>query len=122
MEKDSIIVIFDGECRFCRACVGWLKLKVQVSEFAYQDIDTTIYALTKEQCSKEVHIQLLGKMMAGAPAVSALLKARGNKISASLISGTGSLGHIGYRWVASHRNSWIIKSTTRILEKKLRDN
>lgn len=122
MAKDAIIVIYDGECGFCRACVGWLKLKVQVSEFAFQDIDTSIYGLTKEQCSKELHVQRLGKMMAGAPAVSALLKARGNKISANFISGSGWLGRLGYSWVASHRNSWIIKSTTKILEKKLRNS
>jgi predicted DCC family thiol-disulfide oxidoreductase YuxK len=113
-----ITVIYDGQCRFCRACLSWLEIKVEVTKLAYQEIDTTPFGLTKAQCSEQLHIENQGQMVAGAAAVATLLKARGNTKWANLIFRSGPLGRIGYRWVASHRNSWIIKSATKILEQK----
>jgi predicted DCC family thiol-disulfide oxidoreductase YuxK len=113
-----ITVIYDGQCRFCRACLSWLEIKVEVRKLAYQEIDTTPFGLTKAQCSEQLHIENQGQMVAGAAAVATLLKARGNTKWANLIFRSGPLGRIGYRWVASHRNSWIIKSATKILEQK----
>jgi len=113
-----ITVIYDGDCRFCLACLNWLEIKLNVTKLAYQDIDTTHFALTKQQCSEQVHIEIHGQVTGGAAAIATLLNARGNKISASLIFKSGPLARIGYHWVATHRNSWLIKITTRILEQK----
>lgn len=115
-----ITVIYDGQCRFCKACLGWLEIELEVTKLAYQEIDTTRFGLTKEQCSAQVYIEIHGQVIAGAAAVATLLNARGNKKLASLIFRSGPIARIGYRWVASHRNSWIIKSATQILERKSR--
>ncbi|MCX6448797.1 MAG: DCC1-like thiol-disulfide oxidoreductase family protein [Actinobacteria bacterium] len=115
-----ITVIYDGQCRFCRACLAWLEIKLEVTTLAYQEIDTTRFGLTKAQCSEQVHIENQGQVAAGAAAVATLLNARGNTKLANLIFWSGPLGRIGYRWVASHRNSWIIKSATNILERKIK--
>ena len=112
-----ITVIYDGDCRFCRACLSWFEKKLKVSKVAYQDIDTTMFGLTKEQCSSQVYVEIEGEVTAGALAVATLLKARGNSRFAGLIFRSGPVAGIGYRWVASHRNSWIIKIATKILEK-----
>jgi predicted DCC family thiol-disulfide oxidoreductase YuxK len=113
-----ITVIYDGQCRFCRACLAWLEIKLEVTTLAYQEIDTTRFGLTKAQCSEQVYIENQGQVAAGAAAVATLLKLRGNTKLAHLIFWSGPLGRIGYRWVASHRNSWIIKNATKILEQK----
>ena len=116
--KDSrVIVIFDGECRFCRACLIWLERKLSVKALAYQDIDPGIYGLTYEQCSKELHARIDNQASAGALAVSALLQVRGNHILASLIQHFPRLSGYGYRWVATHRSSLVIRSATKILER-----
>ena len=114
--KGLITVIYDGQCRFCRACLSWLEEKVKVEKFAYQDIDTTPFGLTKEECSKQVYVQHQDKISAGASAVAILLRLRGNKVLALLISRSGPLADIGYRWVADHRNSWAIRKLTQKLE------
>ena len=85
---------------------------------AYQEIDTTRFGLTNEQCSSQVYVEIQGEIFAGATAVAKLLDARGNKFFAQLIFGSGPLAHIGYRWVATHRNSWIIKGATQIIERR----
>jgi predicted DCC family thiol-disulfide oxidoreductase YuxK len=111
-----ITVIYDGQCRFCRACLSWLEEKVEVEKLAYQDIDTTRFGLSKEECSRQVYIQHHGQLSAGASAIAILLKVRGNRISAFLIRGSGPLAAMGYRWVAAHRNSWVIRKLTEKLE------
>jgi predicted DCC family thiol-disulfide oxidoreductase YuxK len=113
-----ITVIYDGQCRFCRACLDWLEEKVKVEKFAYQDTDTTRFGLSKEECSKQVYIQHHGQLSAGASAIAILLKVRGNRISAFLIRLSGPLAAMGYRWVAAHRNSLLIRVATKILERR----
>jgi len=113
-----ITVIYDGDCRFCLACLNWLEIKLKVTKLAYQDIDTTNFALTKQECSEQVHIEIHGQVIAGAAAVATLLKARGNKKMAFLIFRLGPLSQVGYHWVATHRSSWLIRIATKILERK----
>lgn len=116
-QEREIIVIFDGECRFCRACLIWVERKLRVSALAYQDIKPSDYGLTFEQCSKELHARIDNQTSAGALAVAGLLRARGNLILANLIRGLPRLSHYGYRWVASHRSSLLITLATKILER-----
>ncbi len=81
-------------------------------------MDTIRFGLTKEQCSVQVHIEIQGQVIAGAAAVATLLNERGNKKLASIIFRSGPFGRVGYRWVTTHRNSWLIKGATRLLERK----
>ena len=113
----ELIVIYDGHCRFCKASLYWLQKKLPVTVIAYQDAALSSYGLTSEQCAKEVHVVTQNQSYAGAAAVAFLLKSRGNSITSFLIRRSGRLGELGYRWVASHRDSLLVRLLTKILER-----
>jgi hypothetical protein len=56
-----------------------------------------------------------GAVLAGAPAIAFLLKARGNRSLSLLITASGVFGRWGYRWIATHRNSLIVNFAHRLL-------
>lgn len=85
----------------------------------FQSADLALFNLTREECAKEVIAILDGTTYRGAAAVAALLHARGNRLLATAISASGFLGRACYRWVASHRGSFLVKGLTKILEHKL---
>ena len=111
----TITVIFDGDCEFCRQSVTWIQRKLVVEALAFQTADLETFNLTKEQCAKQVYVITDSEVYGGADATRYLLKKRGNKVSAFLLGATGNIGRAGYRWVASHRDSWVIKVATRVL-------
>jgi hypothetical protein len=86
-----------------------------VKVLAFQTADLEPFNLTKEQCVKQVYVITDSDVYGGADAIKYLLKKRGNRVGATLLGATGNVGHAGYRWVASHRNSVLIKLATRIL-------
>ena len=110
-----ITVIFDGDCEFCRQSITWIQRKLVVDAIAFQTADLQPFDLTKEQCAKQVYVITNSEVYGGADAIRYLLKKRGNKVGAILLGATGNVGRAGYRWVASHRNSWVIKVATRVL-------
>ena len=111
----TITIIFDGDCEFCQQSVQWIQRKLVVEALAFQTADLETFNLTKEQCSKQVYVITDSEVYGGADAIRYLLKKRGNKVSAFLLGATGDIGRAGYRWVASHRDSWVIKVATRVL-------
>jgi predicted DCC family thiol-disulfide oxidoreductase YuxK len=111
----NAIVIFDGECEFCQQSLTWLQKKLVVDAMAFQRADLQPFKLTREQCAKQLYVITDSDTYAGADAVRYLLHLRGNKIAARLLGMSGNLGRTGYRWVASHRNTWPIKIATRVL-------
>ena len=115
----QIIVIYDGECRFCLASVKWLALKSEFKALPFQSADLALFNLTREECAKEVIAILNETTYRGAEAVAALLRARENRFLAALITASGFIGRAGYRWIASHRGSFLVKVLTKILERKL---
>ena len=112
-----MILIYDGQCRLCSACLIWLQRKCEVSAHAFQDTDVSKYGLTSEQCSKEVFVIDNGVIYAGAAAVAILLEKRGNRRMARIIRGSGILGKHGYHWAAGHRNSQAVRIFTILIEK-----
>lgn len=82
---------------------------------AFQTADLQPFNLTREQCAKQLYVITGSNSYAGADAIRYLLQLRGNKTAALLLGASGGLGRAGYRWVASHRNSWPIKIATRVL-------
>ena len=110
-----ITVIFDGDCEFCRQSVAWIERKLVVEALAFQTADLQPFNLTKEQCAKQVYVVSDSITYSGADAIRCLLKKRGNRIGAMLLGATGNVGRAGYRWIASHRSSWVIKVATRVL-------
>ena len=111
----TITVIFDGDCEFCRQSVTWIQHKLVVKALAFQTADLEPFNLTKEQCAKQVYVITDSDVYGGADAIRYLLKKRGNRVGAILLGATGNVGRAGYRWVASHRSSWVIRVATRVL-------
>jgi predicted DCC family thiol-disulfide oxidoreductase YuxK len=111
----TITVIFDGDCEFCQQSVTWIQRKLVVDAIAFQTADLQPFNLTKEKCAKQVYVITNSEVYGGADAIRYLLKKRGNKVSAFLLGATGNVGRAGYRWIASHRDSWVIKVATRVL-------
>jgi predicted DCC family thiol-disulfide oxidoreductase YuxK len=114
-----ITVIYDGECRFCKASINWLALKLDFISHPFQSADLVPFNLTRDECAKEVIAIEAGKTFRGASAITILLRARGNRFFAALIATSGFLGRASYRWIASHRGSFLVKGLTKILERKL---
>jgi predicted DCC family thiol-disulfide oxidoreductase YuxK len=110
-----ITVIFDGDCEFCQQSITWIQRKLVVEALAFQTADLQPFNLTKEQCAKQVYVVSDSITYSGADAIRYLLKKRGNRIGAMLLGATGNVGRAGYRWIASHRSSWVIKVATRVL-------
>jgi predicted DCC family thiol-disulfide oxidoreductase YuxK len=111
----TITVIFDGDCEFCQQSVKWIQRKLVVDAIAFQTADLQPFNLTKEQCAKQVYVITDSEVYGGADAIRYLLKKRGNRVGAILLGATGNVGRAGYRWVASHRSSWVIRVATRVL-------
>jgi len=116
----EIVVIYDGQCRFCKASLNWLELKLSCISLAYQSADLAKYNLTEKECSEQVIVISEDTTYKAAAAVAFLLRKRGNKVASLLITRSGKLGQHGYRWVASHRNSLLIRALTALLERAAR--
>ena len=112
---NQITVIFDGECQFCKQSVKWINRKLKITALPFQTADLVPFNLTREQCAKQVYVIAEGKTYGGADGIAFLLKQRGNKVQSGLITASGGIGRAGYRWIASHRNSWLVKLATRLL-------
>lgn len=117
--NSKITVIFDGKCRFCKASIDWLALKLDFAAHPFQSTDLAPFNLTREECAKEVIAIQSGETFRGSEAITALLRARGNRFLAAFIAASGPIGRASYRWVATHRGSILVKGLTKILERKL---
>jgi predicted DCC family thiol-disulfide oxidoreductase YuxK len=120
MKATQAILIYDGECRFCEASVEWIQIKLEITALSCHDAPLDQYGLTIAQCSREAVVYTPQQIYGGATAIAYLLQARGNRFASHLIKSMGLLSHYGYRWVASHRDSSIIKALTRFFEWRLR--
>jgi predicted DCC family thiol-disulfide oxidoreductase YuxK len=115
----EIIVLTDGECRFCKASIDWVAKKLEVQAIAYQSAELSQYGLSYEQCAKQLHVVHAGTTYGGAAAIAYLLGQRGNWILGFIVRASGPLGRFGYAWVAGHRNSWLIRTATKLIERSL---
>lgn len=112
---NQITVIYDGQCEFCLQSLNWIQRRVNVVALPFQTADLSAFNLTREQCAKQVYVIAASTTYSGADAIAFLLHQRGNKALSLTLKGSGKLGHVGYKWVASHRNSWPIKLATKLL-------
>jgi predicted DCC family thiol-disulfide oxidoreductase YuxK len=115
----EIIVLTDGQCRFCKASMDWVAKKLEVQAIAYQSTELSQYGLSHEQCAQQVHVVHAGTTYGGAAAIAFLLGRRGNWILGFIVRASGPLGRFGYAWVAGHRNSWLIRTATKLIERSL---
>ena len=95
-----ITVIYDGNCRFCKASVDWLGLKLVFDALPFQSSDLESFGLTREESTREAIAIADGVIYRGAGAVGYLLGARGNEVGAWVVRVSGGVGRSGYRWVA----------------------
>jgi len=116
MGAQEITVIYDGQCRLCQNAISWVSKKIDITALDFHTTDLTQFQLSEDQCSREVFVITEGKRYSGAQAVAFLLKSRGNRFLSALITLSGPLGRFGYRWVASHRNSWPVKVLSHLLK------
>ena len=112
----EIIVIFDGKCQLCKNSIFWIEKKLRIKALDFHTTDLSKFNLTLEQCAREVFVLADEKTFSGAKAVAFLLRRRGNKFLALLITLSGPLGRIGYKWVAHNRSSVLVKLLGRLLK------
>jgi predicted DCC family thiol-disulfide oxidoreductase YuxK len=120
MQKNlDIVIIYDGECDFCKECVRWVGKRAKITALPFQTTDLSQYGLTYERCSKEVVVVINGEVFGGADAVAKLLRAIGYKNLATLLKLSGPLGRKGYAWVAANRSSAVIRLVHGVLRRRL---
>ena len=115
--SSKIIVIYDGECKFCQASIDWVAQQLVIEPQAYQITETTVFGLSEAQCAEQVFVIKGNETYAGAFAIRFLLMQRGNRFLAALVKLSGKLGQFGYKWVALNRNSSLVKLLTKILDR-----
>ena len=112
----EIVVIYDGKCQLCKNSIYWIEKKLKIKALDFHTTDLAKFDLTFEQCSREVFVLADAKTFSGAKAVAFLLRRRGNKVLSLLITLSGPLGRIGYKWVARNRSSAPVKLLSRLLK------
>ena len=116
MRASEITVIYDGQCQLCKNSIAWVSKKLAIHVVDFHTEELSRFGLGHEQCAREVFVIAADNRYSGAQAVTFLLKARGNKVLAAVITLSGPLGRAGYRWVAGNRNSWPVKILSRLLK------
>jgi predicted DCC family thiol-disulfide oxidoreductase YuxK len=114
--ENQIVVIYDGECTFCKTSIEWIEQRLVVDSKPFQKADLTKFGLTYQECSKSVQVISNGSLLAGAPAIAFLLKKRGNRILSLFITASGPFGRFGYKWIAAHRSSFVVSVLHQILK------
>jgi predicted DCC family thiol-disulfide oxidoreductase YuxK len=120
------VVVWDGECRFCRRSVDYLERRLPdgtVSFVAYQQFDDAPRELSDDDFSQAVHlIRQDGTWSRGAEAIfEALAIAPDGGWGLQLyhaVPGFGGLTEWAYRWVADHRG-WVDWMTTWLIGENL---
>ncbi len=115
--QSEVVVIYDGECDFCKECVRWVQKRATITALPFQTADLACFGVSYERCSKEVVVIIDGKVSGGASAVASLLATTGHKVLGNSLKLTGPIARKGYSWVASHRESWVIRLATGILKR-----
>jgi len=116
-QMSEITVIYDGQCELCKNSVHWVQRRLSITALDFHTAELATYGLSKQQCSREVFVITDHTRVSGAAAVAFLLTRRGNKFLASLITLSGPLARITYRWVADNRNTWPVKVLSAALKR-----
>ena len=115
---DRPLLVFDGDCSFCRACVDYGKRLIgdRVSYAPYQEVGARFPQVEKAEFAAAVKLILPdGEVRSGAHAVfSALQTVPGKGWMLHLygrVPGAEAVSEVGYRIVAGHRSFayWVTK-------------
>ena len=103
------MLIYDGQCAFCRRELGRLQ-KISGGSLAAESFrDPGVpqkHGLTMAQCDEEIHLVTVGKVYAGAEAVARVLMGhRWFRLIAwgYYLPGVRAASDAAYRWVARRR-------------------
>jgi predicted DCC family thiol-disulfide oxidoreductase YuxK len=113
--ENQIVVIYDGECAFCKTSIEWIEQRLVVDSKPFQKADLEKYGLTYQQCSQSVQVITHDSVLAGAPAIAYLFKKRGNRMLGLFVTASGPFGRFGYKWIAAHRSSFVVSALYRML-------
>ena len=113
----GITVIFDGNCQLCINSINWLSKKLTFDAIAYQSAPLANFGLTIAECEKQVYAISGDKKYGGITAVIFLLASRGNKITAFLLKLSGPIGALGYKMIATNRQSMVVKGLSRFIKR-----
>lgn len=106
------ILIYDGQCGFCKRCVVWLQTRTgrKIDYAPYQDIGKNYPEITKEEFERSVQfIELDKTIRSGAEAIFTALcfSSSINRIWWFIyrkLPGFAFISELSYRIVANHRN------------------
>ena len=110
------IVIYDGECGFCKSCVAWVKARREIEAIPNQIIDPAAYSITREQCEKSV-VVITDRTYFSAKAIAELLVLCGNPYLAKFLKLSGPIGEWGYKYVAKHRDGLLVRILHYLIKK-----
>ena len=113
----EIFVIYDGKCELCKNSISWISKSLEINAVDFHEADLTKFNLSTEQCAREVFVVSGQERYSGANAVAFLLNRRGNKVLSAVISISGPIARIGYRWVARNRSSKLVGILKNILKR-----
>jgi len=113
----EISVIYDGQCELCKNSINWVQRRLPITALDFHTAELATYGLSKQQCSREVFVITDHTRVSGAAAVAFLLSHRGNRFLATLITLSGPLARITYRWIADNRNAWPVKILSAALKR-----
>ena len=113
----GITVIYDGNCQLCINSINWLSKKLTFDAIAYQSAPLANFGLTIAECEKQVYAISGDKKYGGITAVIFLLASRGNKITAFLLKLSGPIGALGYKMIATNRQSMVVKGLSRFIKR-----
>jgi predicted DCC family thiol-disulfide oxidoreductase YuxK len=111
----EITVIYDGQCELCKNSINWVQRRLSITALDFHTAELGAFGLSKQQCSREVFVITDHTRASGAEAVALLLSRRGNRFLATLITFSGPLARMTYRWIAGHRNTWPVKALSSLL-------
>ncbi|CAB4716866.1 unannotated protein [freshwater metagenome] len=114
-----MILIYDGECEFCRNCVQWIQSRLQLKAIPFQEADLAQFLLSEAEAASSVHLILDNRALSGADAVAYLLILTRFKILGALIHGARPLSEVAYKWIASHRNSRTVRVLNRMIRRSV---
>ena len=114
-----ITVIYDGHCDFCKSCVDWARKRSEFNAMPNQELSLSDFGLTQEQVNKSV-VVISDKTYFGAEAVAQVLDATGNSVLSKLIRILGPISENVYKYIAAHRDGFLVKSIHWFIKRNLR--
>jgi predicted DCC family thiol-disulfide oxidoreductase YuxK len=116
------MVVFDGECGFCRLCIRWVDARSAhyFESVPFQKADLGSMGLTWAECASSVQLVEAARTYSGSRAVSRILMkcGRPQSLLGTLLAAPGInwIAKSAYRWVAGHRDGLIVAFISRMLD------